>query len=993
MTVFLRWAVVLCQLISFGAFAQLTVTSPVPRMVFQRDLDNQATILVTGMAPPAATSIEARVVPLAIGQGSVSSWTTLNRINGSTTFRGTITAQAGWYRLDVRAKTGTTLIAQTQVNRVGIGEVFIVAGQSNAAGGFQRPPNSVEDRVMTLDFRQDSLSEQLLPLRFSNTSYGANIGPSQPPHIWGPLGDKLVQRLNVPVLFLGAALGGTTSSEWQQSAAGNIGTSVNLAVYRRLGVVLLHYALRTGVRAVLWHQGEGDISSTTQQYFNNVKYVIEKSRQQVGNRPLPWVVSRVSYTQGQTNPLVIAAQNQLISNVPNVFAGPATDFLTGYDNRGGDDVHFRGAGFFRFIDTWDQSLTTAFFQQAPPLMPTDSTALITSGYTLPLTRRPGETVAVASLRSDAHEPDNQYIAQIVRVSDGNVVFESAPSTDNPILITLPFTLTNGQYQLRTKATHPVLAGSLGEPFMVQQDATPSPAFTIYRTPISGGTADSSILRFGYGYDMPSHGLLAMVQATAPVEVRVQRIDGGSFADSGWGVAPPSSQAPDSDWNSDFNYIRYYPAQNAGIDGVIPGARYRISVRKQGDTSAGLWYETVFLQRRNILYYPMEPTGPIPPVLTLNEPVASACLSGTVNVVVDVTDNVVNRGNMFSVRLSDVNGSFTNETTIGSGSTSPISLTLSPSLPAGTNYRIRIVASNPAVASAPSQPLSICAGGADLSLNMSVSNRTPTTSQPVTITMVLANAGPFAATNVRAQSILPAGMAFVDSPSGNVSASANTVTIQAGSLPVGSRQPFVFRVRASQSGSYATSAQITASGQFDADSQPNSGTGDGQDDEATVDMRTPDASGPQIRSPNSNQAAPPIVQSNQPPTDSAKADLSLNLSASKLVVSSGEVMSVTLVCSNRGGATASNVSLQTLLPTGWRLNVTTGLTINGQTITVPIGTIPAGGSKAMVLQVRVSGSGTIRSQVLSATPIDSDSTPGNGLNKGEDDEASLSLRVR
>ena len=236
---------------------ELTITSPVARMVFQRNLDNQATILVTGMAPPAVTTIEARVVPLAIGQGSVSAWTSLNRISGSTTFRGTITAQAGWYRLDVRAKTGTALIAQTQVNRIGVGEVFIVAGQSNAFGGFQRPPNSVEDRVMTLDFRQDSLSEQLLPLRFSNVSYGTNIGPSQPPHIWGPLGDKLVQRLNVPVLFLGAALGGTTSSEWQQSAAGNIGTTPNPAVYRRLGAVLLHYALRTGVRAVLWHQGEG----------------------------------------------------------------------------------------------------------------------------------------------------------------------------------------------------------------------------------------------------------------------------------------------------------------------------------------------------------------------------------------------------------------------------------------------------------------------------------------------------------------------------------------------------------------------------------------------------------------------------------------------------------------------------------------------------------------------------------------------------------------
>ena len=144
---------------------------------------------------------------------------------GSSAFRGQVTVSAGWYRLDVRAKSGTTLLAETQVNRVGVGEVFVVAGQSNAYGGFERIPNTADDRVSCVDFRQDMLNEQLLPIQFSHTSYGTNIGPSQPPHIWGPLGDRLTQRLNVPVLFLGAALGGTDSFEWQRSAAGNIGST------------------------------------------------------------------------------------------------------------------------------------------------------------------------------------------------------------------------------------------------------------------------------------------------------------------------------------------------------------------------------------------------------------------------------------------------------------------------------------------------------------------------------------------------------------------------------------------------------------------------------------------------------------------------------------------------------------------------------------------------------------------------------------------------
>ncbi|GAB3773628.1 hypothetical protein GCM10028818_15430 [Spirosoma horti] len=960
-------------------------------MVFQRNLANEAIVTVTGMASPTATTVEARFVPLASGQGSVTAWTPLNFLTGSKAFRGKVTVSAGWYRLDVRSKAGTTILSQTKVNRVGVGEVFVIAGQSNAFGGIERGLVAAEDRVMCVDFRQDSLSEQLLPLQFSHINYGSNMGPSQPPHMYGLLGDKLVQRLNVPVLFIGAALGGTSSTEWRQSAAGNIGTTPNPAVYRRLGAVLLHYIARTGARAVLWHQGESDINSSTQTYFDNIKYVIEKSRQQVGSKPLAWVISRASYILGQTNPQVINAQNQLINNVANVFAGPATDNIIGTDNRP-DNIHFQGNGRIRFTEAWDASLTASFFQNSVPFMPTDSAAQITSGYTLPLTRRPGEIIAAASLRSDPHESDNKYIAQIVRVSDGATVFESDPSTDNPIMVTLPFTLPNGQYRLRTRSTRPVVLGTLGEPFNVQQDASPSIAFPVYRQPIVVGTADSIIRRFGYRYEKGATTFWGLIQATAPVEVKLESLGSNATINSNWLVVPPSSQAPDFDAFSDFNYIQNYPAPQAGVSGVVPG-RYRFSVRRQGDTGQGISFEMELLDGRQILYYTMEPIGAIPPVLTIASSLNSSCLSGSFNVAVDVTDSVMNSGNVFSVRLSDASGSFANETTIGSSTTSPITATLSPSLPAGTNYRIRVVGSNPNVASAPSQSLSICPGGADLSMSMSVSSRTPKPSQPVTITLVITNSGPADASNVRAQSLLPTGMDFIDATSTATSASANTVSINAGTVPNGVSKPFVFRVKPSQQGTFATAAQITASAQRDPDSQPNSGTGDGQDDVATVDLRTPGASGPVVASANPNQAPLPPTRPNQPPTDANKADLSLAIAASNLVVSTNQVISLSLVVSNLGGANATNVNVQTLLPTGWQLTVTTGLTINGQTVTGSVGTIPAGSSTTMILYARVPSLGTVRSQVFSASPTDPDSTPGNGYTKGEDDEAALSVRMR
>ncbi len=98
------------------------------------------------------------------------------------------------------------------------------------------------------------------------------------------------------------------------------------------------------MRAVLWHQGESDNSYRGEQaYFDNVKTVIDKSRQESGFSRLPWVVSRVSYIGGTTDQNIINGQNKLIREVDQVWPGPETDALIGPDNRF-DGLHFGGAG-------------------------------------------------------------------------------------------------------------------------------------------------------------------------------------------------------------------------------------------------------------------------------------------------------------------------------------------------------------------------------------------------------------------------------------------------------------------------------------------------------------------------------------------------------------------------------------------------------------------------------------------------------------------------
>ncbi len=90
------------------------------------------------------------------------------------------------------------------------------------------------------------------------------------------------------------------------------------------------------------------------------------------------------------------------------------------------------------------------------------------------------------------------------------------------------------------------------------------------------------------------------------------------------------------------------------------------------------------------------------------------LSGTpfctgASIQIPFTSPTQTAGNVYTAQLSDANGTFTNPTSIGTltGTTSgSISAVLPTGLGAGNNYRIRILASNPATSGNPSSPFSI-----------------------------------------------------------------------------------------------------------------------------------------------------------------------------------------------------------------------------------------------------------------------------------------------
>ena len=380
-TIFLS---MLC-ILSFKTFCQIAISHPVERMIFQRNNSNQAPINIAGTYYSTIDRIDARVV--AQQGGTTTDWTTIQTNPSNGYFYGTLTAAGGWYSLEVRAYKNNVLIDTKTLQKVGVGEVFAIAGQSNAqggAGGGSSIP-AQDDRVNSVNYSNDFSDFNKLPLGFSKLDKDTSrIGPFHyVSWAWGKLGDLLVSKFNVPILFYGAGHGGTSSDQWGKSSQGLPFDGPDWilrdrgAPYRALENSIAYYGSLTGLRGILWHQGESDQNTDFPVYYNNIKNVINKTRENTEFSTLAWVVARVSFTNWQSSERPVLGQNTLISGfnndpnlpaVPNVFAGPNTDLINSSAFRT-DGTHFdTHAGQMEFANVWDASLDNTFFTNSIPMM-------------------------------------------------------------------------------------------------------------------------------------------------------------------------------------------------------------------------------------------------------------------------------------------------------------------------------------------------------------------------------------------------------------------------------------------------------------------------------------------------------------------------------------------------------------------------------------------------------------------------------------------------
>ena len=394
----------------FLSKGQILLSFPVSRAVIQRDNANQASLNIAGHIKNAVDRIEARLVPRTeqsrLDTIVATPWQIV-QLNPINFFSGAISVKGGWYNLQMRAiKNNVTVIDTLIVQRVGIGEVFVYVGHSNAQGGAygQTGPNATDDRVNCIAVGQapqcngsypyqpatssDSLwckyfqtgDEQYLPmLKFSKVSIASGIAPfCSYPWFWSIVGDSLSRKLNVPIMLYGTAFGGTKSEHWYKAAKGIpfehsfVKSSIAMP-YINLKNVLQLYVPLTGIRGVLCLHGVNERYDSQADIQMWMEGYISQSRIDSKINNLAWVIALDSYLLDHSqnpppyplNPNPRNAQATVIKEAYN-FQGPDLDLIT--DNGGGngvsqrpDGLHFGNQGLVYAANLWADAISKTTF--------------------------------------------------------------------------------------------------------------------------------------------------------------------------------------------------------------------------------------------------------------------------------------------------------------------------------------------------------------------------------------------------------------------------------------------------------------------------------------------------------------------------------------------------------------------------------------------------------------------------------------------------------
>lgn len=339
---------------TFASAATIQIESPLPWQVFQRFSKDDGSVIVRGSTDSGAKQV---IVKLDGTPHSVAIDPRTHR------FETTITASTkGWHRLEAETEDG----AKASVEKFGVGEVFIVAGQSNAANHGGEKLSTETQRVTSFDGKAWHLANDP---QLGASGQGGSFMPA--------FGDAMVRRLDVPIGIVPVAAGGTSVREWlpkgikfQQNTTTGKGVKAVGDQFESTGALFekLTQPMKAlgvgGFRAVLWHQGESDAGQTRggypadrqisgTQYVEFMEQLIRRSRN-VATWPVQWFTAVTTFhSESDASDEEFRDAMQMLWRKGLSWPGADTDALRG-DLRAG--VHMSGKGLRRHGELWAEKV-------------------------------------------------------------------------------------------------------------------------------------------------------------------------------------------------------------------------------------------------------------------------------------------------------------------------------------------------------------------------------------------------------------------------------------------------------------------------------------------------------------------------------------------------------------------------------------------------------------------------------------------------------------
>jgi hypothetical protein len=375
-------SIVIVHWLTYGPSAQgtddsaLMLRKPQAWQVIQRQSKTEGFIPIAGSKSP-DTEIEWRLSENTSEESFSRKWAPLTPAAKGADFAADIPAAAGhWYRLQVRAVSDGKTIAEAKIDHVGVGEVFIVAGQSNSAnyGSEKQQPRS--GLVTSFDGKTWRVADDPQP---GAGGTGGSFIPA--------FGDAMAQRFHVPIGIVPIGVGSTSVREWlpkgeevnRLTTTGRGLDEISPGHWQAKGELFDKLKSRLdalgprGCRAILWHQGESDAGQARggapadrqisgDDYSRYMKTLVEASRRAAG-WPVPWFTAQATYhsERDQADDEFRAAQKSLWESKLTL-PGPDTDDL-GPDFRHG--VHFNGRGLQQHGQLWAEKVGAWLDTQLP----------------------------------------------------------------------------------------------------------------------------------------------------------------------------------------------------------------------------------------------------------------------------------------------------------------------------------------------------------------------------------------------------------------------------------------------------------------------------------------------------------------------------------------------------------------------------------------------------------------------------------------------------